>query len=189
MPSWRRGTTSSRLDYICTTSHLHNNIIKYTHDWSSYNSDHCSVNAKIHLPTQTKSGPGYYKINMRIFEKSDNLEIAKSHIVHSIEQIPVEWNPHMKWDYIKMEIRTICIKLSKEESKGNKLEMKLTEEELQRVTLNLDKLQATQQNSKYILEASEAIEVLKSKLNKLRDMESKRLLFNSKAKFIERREK
>lgn len=63
----------------------------------------------------------------------------------------------MKWDYVKMEIRSICILLSRKKSRGNKLELEHTEDEIQRVTKHLIKLEADKAKQELIAEANEAL--------------------------------
>lgn len=189
MPSWNRGRTYSRLDYILIPETMQNMVTSYKHDWKMVDSDHCSILAEIGLPRSVPIGRGYYKINTSILEDLDNVNIIKEHIELSINNIPEGWNPHQIWDYIKMEIRSICIRLSRIISRNDKLELELTEKELQTVKEYLIRLENEGDDIDQIEEARESLNILKDKINVIRDKEAKRLLFNSKVRYAEQGEK
>jgi hypothetical protein len=73
-------------------------------------SDHSALITSVSLLEDTKIGKSFYKINPTLYEESGNVEELKAHIREQINSIPTHWDPHMKWEYIKMQIRKFSIR-------------------------------------------------------------------------------
>ena len=56
-------------------------------------------------------GPGLTKVNSNILEDSNSPKIAKTEIKSQIEQIPEDWDPHKRLEYLKVTIWSLILDL------------------------------------------------------------------------------
>jgi len=190
MPSWRRLKTASKLDYIYISAQWFNYLEKYDHDWAFEQSDHCAITAQFKIPSEICIGRGYFKINMQLMENKEYLTEITNHINEIEHKLVNTWNPHQVWEYYKLEIRNIFLKLGSNSSSIHKRDLSDTEKELDSVIKGYNsKLKNT--NASKISEKTylESIELLENRLGLLRKIEADKLLFRSKLKYINEGEK
>jgi len=136
-------------------------------------------------------GPGCYKINPLILENELVKKEIELQILSLIESVPLHFDPHLKWDYIKMGIRNIFLKVGSEVSRTDKFELECVETEL-----NLLHSKLEQMISSGGLETDENVRVLKLEIkrctlivDKQRDIEARYLIYRSRAQWAEEGEK
>ena len=56
-------------------------------------------------------GPGLTKVNSTVLEDANNVAIIKSGLNNMLGQIPADWNPHMKLEFVKVAIRSTIANL------------------------------------------------------------------------------
>ncbi len=70
-------------------------------------SDHSLLSTQVEFKTGMVRGPGLYRIDMGILDDKQIKDRIKSELREVITAIPAHFDPHLKWDYIKMQIRNI----------------------------------------------------------------------------------
>ncbi len=128
----------SRIDRIFITKSLEVFESNVVADFDQ--SDHSLLSSKFLINSVIQWGPGYYKINPTILETDQIKKDINQQINHLINSVPQHFNPHLKWDYIKMGIRNIFMTVSSIENKSNKFELECAEKELNSLQLRLEHL-------------------------------------------------
>ncbi len=105
-------------------------------------SDHSLLITKIKLKILNNRGPGCYKINPLILDNEYVKKEIEMQITSLIESVSLHFDPHLKWDYIKMGIRNIFMKFGFSISKSNKFEMECVEKELNTLHSKLEQTTA-----------------------------------------------
>ena len=192
--SWNRGSTYSRLDYVFVSREILNNIVDATTDWMFESSDHAAVKIKFKWKNNIIKGPGGIRVNISILKDQGEVHKIRSQLEDMMSQIPSDWNPHMKLEFLKVSIRSI---LSERIAKiRSELREEITESEdaLNRmVNLKIEQLQdqgITESDRNRKLNATnDAILHLGDELTKLRKDLSDSESFKSNAKWHELGEK
>jgi exonuclease III len=105
--TWSRGSCQSRLDYIFISRYLISKISNVETDWAFEQSDHASVTVEINIDQEIKVGPGLTRINSIILEDPVILERVRRELKEMLNQIPQNWNPHDKLEFMKVAIRSV----------------------------------------------------------------------------------
>ena len=105
--TWNRQQCYSRLDYVFMSGYLIKRITDAKTDWAFEQSDHASVSFKIFIDEDVVRGPGLAKVNGSVLDDPLKLTSAKREIKEMLSQIPSDWNPHMKLEYLKVAIRFV----------------------------------------------------------------------------------
>jgi hypothetical protein len=105
--TWTRGECFSRLDYVFISDTLLRFIIECSNDWAFSSSDHAAVRIDLHVPELRATGPGIMKLNTTILNNPIWFKKVEDRLKHLIAQIPNDWNPHVKLEYVKMSIRSV----------------------------------------------------------------------------------
>ncbi len=179
----------SRIDRIFVPEELEVDESSVVVDFDQ--SDHSLLITRIKLKTLNNRGPGCYKINPLILDNEYVKKEIEMQITSLMESVPVHFDPHLKWDYIKMGIRNIFMNFGSSVSKSNKFELECVEKELNMLHSKLDHLLTDGS-----LESDDAVRILKLEIkrcneivDKQRDLEAKNLIYFARAKWAEEGEK
>jgi len=190
--TWGHKNTSasrSRIDRIFTPADLVILDAEVITDFDQ--SDHSLLVTKLKVSTNKPRGPGCYKINPGILD-NDNVraEIEKKISTH-IDRVPSHFDPHVKWDYIKLGIRNIFMEACSNESKSNKFELKCAESELNFLHNKLENLltSGADETDPTVMITKLEIKRCETAVNRQREIESKNLIYMSRAKWSEEGEK
>jgi exonuclease III len=135
--TWRQGSSAtrlkqSRLDYWIASAHLMYDLqgvdIK-----PSIRSDHSLINIDLYKSEQSTRGPSYWRFNASLLNDRKYIEEIKLRYNMALEKYNDIDDKGLKWDLIKMEIRSSTICFSK--TKG-----KETREKLKEATTQVNKL-------------------------------------------------
>ena len=117
--TWSSATptfTARRLDYILVSSHL----ISYCKDINIKTigySDHKGVHIQMNF-NNFKRGPSTFKFNTQILKDLDFINEIKAEIRY-IETLDL--NPHLKWEYVKIQIKTLGMIYGRKKTNDKKL--------------------------------------------------------------------
>ena len=117
--------TARRLDYIF----LSNSLTHYYKDVKLKNfgfSDHKGVIIDLVFDT-FKRGPPHYKFNKRLLNNIEFINKVRSEI-EKIETMDL--NPHLKWEYAKIQIRTYGMVYGRKNSSDNENKSKITHQKI-----------------------------------------------------------
>ena len=174
------------------SGYLTSRINSVSTDWAFEQSDHASLVIKMKINTEIVKGPGLTRINEKILDDPDKLNCAKNEIRVLMQEVPIEWDPHMRLEYLKVTIRSVITSLVGRSRKGLKEEIKDRESELndmknlkQKACSLAEEEIRTRKNNLI----DRAIEVLQSDLSILRERQSAETAFRSKANWYEFGEK
>ncbi len=128
--TWNRGNCYSRLDYIYVSGTLLARIHSTKSNWSYDKSDHAALVTTIIMRDEIRKGPGITKVNTDILKNSNKLAQIRSEVINLINQIPTDWNGHLKLEYMKMVLRSTIAQYTGQKRKEDKLETEEMELEL-----------------------------------------------------------
>ena len=188
-PTFKRNRTMSRLDYVCVDNVLYQNVTDYQDNWSFDQSDHAMIFADLIIESDIIMGKGYFKANSKLLEFPQYHQQIKEHILNSIEQSNVITDPHVKWDYIKMEIRNIFMEIGKENSQLLRSEIALLEKENNHLIEKIKEAVRLGKSEEIISTLEEDQVIVRDQLEKTQDLISEKLLFRSKCEYVEKGEK
>ena len=143
-----------------------------------------------------KFGPGLPRVNATLL---DDAEI-KIRIINEVKNELINSNPHETLDHYKYLLRKNMLREGKIKMKKEKTSLELSNAELDKLKTKLDRLliknldedlnlAEKKELKKEISNLKEGIEIASEPINKLKDEESKRLIFRSRAKWAEEGEK
>ena len=81
-------------------------------------SDHALLEAKVVFGKAIRKGPGCFRINPTLIANEHYSKKVEKVIKEAIDECPTTFNPHMRWDFIKMQIRTVYMEISSEDRKN-----------------------------------------------------------------------
>jgi len=189
--SWYRGACYSRLDHVFVSENITRYISKAENIWNVEKSDHAAVKIGFKLPNEPKQGKGIIKINMKLVESKMEFSRIEAEIRDKLTQVPQEWDPHMKLEFLKMTVRTVfsyrtgVIRKEITEEIGD-LEKAMNNIEMIKVkflTNNRDPNAAGYENR--LSSIDKARDKIKTELELLRKKNDKELQFRSKVKWFE----
>jgi exonuclease III len=99
--------TFTRIDRIYATAEMANRCTKMYKTWRIVNSDHAAITCMFKTNDRTR-GKGIFKLNGLCLKNSATSEKILNELVQWTDNIPNKWNPHMKWDYCKLALRSIA---------------------------------------------------------------------------------
>jgi len=154
-------------------------------------SDHSLLITKLKVTTNKPRGPGCFKINPCILENENVKAEIGEKISTLIDQTPIHFDPHVKWDYIKLGIRNIFMEACSNVSKSNKFELKCAESELNLLHSKLENLitNGLSETDPLIRLTNLEIKRCEAAVSKQREIEAKNLIYMSRAKWSEEGEK
>ena len=112
------------------SNYLATRVVKVEVDWAYEKSDHASVMIEMHINEEIVMGPGLTKVNGMVLDNPVTLIIAKREILEMLNQIPSDWDPHKKLEYMKVAIRTVISGLVGKNRKELRKEIEELEEAL-----------------------------------------------------------
>ena len=127
-------------------------------------SDHSSIMLNLQsLDQRKRSGPGFWKFNANLLEDEKYVKEIQENIFSFREKYNDVTDLGLKWDVIKMEIRSFTLQYSKKKARIERDK----EKELQSKTNNLqEKLSASKNDRKYLNEYNAVNVQLDKILNK-----------------------
>jgi len=190
--TWGHRNTSisrSRIDRIFTPAGLVILDAEVVTDFDQ--SDHSLLITKLKVSTNKPRGPGCYKINPNILDNESVKAEIEGKISILIDQSPTHFDPHVKWDYIKLGIRNIFMEACSNVSKSNKFELKCAESELNFLHGKLESLLAdgASDADPSIMITRLEIKRCEAAVDRQRDIEARNLIYMSRAKWSEEGEK
>ena len=181
--TWRRNSPlqQSRLDYWMISAHLLYNMSS-TEIHSSFKSDHSPILIKFECKAnESARGPGFWKFNASLLNDGDYCAYIKGIIEKFKDEYNYVSDLSLKWDLIKMEIRTATIAYSKTQARLKRQYEKELVEEIN-VLEEAISISPTQ-------ETLERYSLLQSQLESLYDHRSKGIILRSKINNVEYGEK
>ena len=180
--TWRRSTPiqQSRLDYWMISSHMLYNMIDIDIH-ASFKSDHSPIKIRFDCNATESRGPGFWKFNASLLDDGDYCEYIKGMIDKLKEEYTYVSDPSLKWDLIKMEIRSATIAYSKTQAR-------LKRQFEKDVTAELKSLEEAMSSSPTHI-ILEKYSCLQAQLETFYDQRSKGAILRSKVNKVEYGEK
>ena len=125
--TWRQGSSAarlkqSRLDYWLISTHLtynlHNVDIK-----PSSRSDHSLIDIDFYKIEKSPRGPSYWSFNASLLKEKEYVEKINTCYNNALEKYNYLENKGLRWDLIKMEIRSTTICYSKTKAKETRAKL------------------------------------------------------------------
>jgi len=107
--TWRGRGIESRLDFFLI-SNLLTQVCEYNVDHCFTSTDHSAIIIEIDLKVTQKFGPGIRFIDGEALKDVECKNKIIDEISREFALIPNDWNPNIKWDYIKMLTRQVMNK-------------------------------------------------------------------------------
>lgn len=174
--------SQSRLDFFLITPDLVN-LTKECNITHTPFSDHSAIMLTLQSNDQRKRpGPGFWKFNARLLEDKEYVEKMRENIPLLREKYSGVTDLGLKWDVIKMEIRSYTIQYSKRKAKTER-------DKENQLLIKLNKLQEKLSSSKNNHILLNEYYALKAKLDKFLNTKIKGTIVRSKARWYENGEK
>ncbi len=93
-------------------------------------SDHSLLSTQVEFNTGMVRGPGLYRIDVGILDNKEIKDKIESELKEVIATIPAHFDPHLRWDYIKMQIRNIFTQEITTKNSKDKMTLNYVETEL-----------------------------------------------------------
>jgi hypothetical protein len=192
--TWNRGECYSRLDYIFLSKGLNCRIKSSKINWAFDKSDHAALVTTIIIREELKKGPGIIKVNPEVLDDPIKREQIREELVFLLNQIPTDWNGHLKLDYLKMILRSTiakhtCLKRKEELAELEDLELAMNDiENLKQKVVTKKSVSPINYNEK-LTKIDVARNAIKNSIENLRKVISDRAAFRSAAKWFEYGEK
>ena len=183
--TWRQGRTAatlkqSRLDYWVISNHLIYNL-KSVEILPGFRSDHSLIEIKFNGSEESDRGPSYWRFSANLLTNLEYVTYMNNRIDEIINKHTGIENAGLKWDVIKMEIRSSTVCFSKKLAKEKRDNISNTIQE----NIRLNKLLETEINDKILQE----IEITKSEIEQYNNEKADGILLRSKADWAESGEK
>jgi len=182
----------SRLDYVIASQNLINSLISSNVNIQPNESDHKVVYSEFEID-KVPYGPGIIRVNSNLFNNPVIKETIISKLKSETIGAPLNWNPHTKLDYAKHKLREIMLFEGKKLANYNKTRLEYANEEINNLDKKLESLlaQGYQDGNHLALidRLRESIYLAESDIEDLKNEESERLIFRSRAKWAEKGEK
>jgi len=189
--TWNRGECYSRLDYIFISEVLASNLTLASTDWAFEQSDHAAVKMEFTLENKVEKGPGIKRLNTNLLSDPLMKEGIGKEIQEQLNQIPDNWDPHTKLEFMKVVVRSTFAQQTSIQKNTLKQKVEETEyaingiEEFKASLINRDKI-----NNKEQMNSIEIAKIgLKNRLESLRKQVTDLIDFNNRAKWFEFGEK
>jgi len=121
--TWNRGKCFSRLDLIVASEELADRIKSIDVDWAFDKSDHAAIIAKFEIKDYQR-GPGLPRVDTGFLNNEGFKREFTLRLNECIESIPDSWDPHKKWEFIKVTIRSIAWDITSKFKKSEEAEYK-----------------------------------------------------------------
>jgi len=192
--TWTRGECFSRLDYVFVSETVLRYIVDCSVDWAFCNSDHAAVRIDLCIPVERTTGPGITKVNTNILKDPVWFKKVEEGIKFMLAQVPAEWNPHLRMEYVKVIIRSVFAEVAGEFKKEKVKQDSMIEGELnlllelkQKLLLNVNINSA--EKSRRTLNLDNAIDMIKIRIKAEQTLYTEELAFKARVKWFEQGEK
>ena len=173
----------SRIDYFLIAKQL-TNYVQSVDTKTSITPDHKAIKLSMKLPKATR-GPGLWKFNNSLLKDKEYIkQITDSYPIIREKYADIE-DKRLKWELIKMEIRSITIPFAAHKAK----QFRNQESDLQKRLDEIDKSINNSRDDQNIEAKLEEYDRLKNELNRLYEMKGKGAIFRSKVRWLENGEK
>ena len=132
------GFVEQRLDFFLISNILQESVIK-TDVFASFCTDHSPIFFFLQLKDMPTRGKGFWKFNNSLTSNDDYVEKMKNQISETIRMLDQNkiTDKHLRWEFLKYEIRKFTINFSKKDQN-------FLEKELKKLEKNLNNLQTNQ---------------------------------------------
>ena len=173
----------SRIDFFLVSKPIVNWVTKICTKVSNA-PDHKAVICDLKNLNE-KRGPGLWKFNNALLEDNEYVDLIEENYPKFCEKYSVLGDNRIKWELIKMEMRSLTISYSKYKSKHrNNREL-----ELQNRLEALDRKINQNSNRENVRAEIEEYDNLKIELNQIYEAKEKGAIFRSKTRWVEQGEK
>jgi exonuclease III len=192
--TWKRGDCYSRLDYVFLSNSLLNKIVNTRIDWAFEKSDHAAVLIDLREESKINQGPGLPRINTKILEDPiTSLQIGME-ITEMLNQTDINWNPHLKLEFLKVCVRSVFASKVMEIKKSTNKNIEDVEDEInqmEELKISIIQKQLEERNKDLfnITKIDSALTIMRNQLQLMRQKLSDKIKFISKAKWFEFGEK
>ena len=107
-----------RLDYIFVSNSMQE-FVTNIDILPSFLSDHSPVFIKIDTLKNTRRGNYGWKFNTSLLCDPNFIATQTDNIISTINSFDQDFDPHIKWELLKYEMRKFCISFSKEKNRAN----------------------------------------------------------------------
>ena len=198
--TWGRNNPTyirSRLDLIFVSKAISHNIVSSNTYQTPNESDHKLLVTELNLAT-INYGPGIIRANSDLLKDPE----INTHIKNYLDKIiknTSHLDPHNQLDYVKMKLKEELIKEGKKKANRNKTNLYYSNTEIERLNKSLDielakhdliKCKSHNKDCYQRIDTlKEALDIAKLNIEDIKEEESQRLIFRSKAKWAEKGEK
>ena len=177
--TWRRGTCTSKLDYIFVSRSLLYKVATTATQWYLFGSnfDHAAISAQFMASPNTTTGRGFPKIFKSDIANEVDQQWLREQLLQCENQFLPHWTPHMKLDFIKTMLRSKALELRA---------MRRANDEKANIKEAIDNLALLVPLS---IESSAKIDSLKLRLHELEEREAEILRIKAGIKWREEGEK
>jgi len=186
--TWSRGNCMSRLDMFFVSNELISKGVKAGINWGFDMSDHAMVEITLKINNVTPKGKGLFRLNTDVLDNPETLLEIKTELQLQLAEIPENWNPHVKLDFVKMAIRSIVGVISGREKKKCKTEQEALANQLNILKITKGNLLSQGTHGPTLEQIEVAIAELEELLKTYLDKQSKDLIRRSGAKWYEKGE-
>ena len=111
--TWRRGSCFSKLDYVFASHRLVARVAKATIKWHEFGAtfDHACTECKFVPGCKPERGRSFPKLFSTDIATENDKRWIKQQLEHFMQQIPPNWDPHMRLDFIKTMLRSKALEL------------------------------------------------------------------------------
>jgi hypothetical protein len=144
-------------------------------------------------------GPGIARCNSALLDDPEIKNKIVNRLNDTIVQLPTDWNPHVKLDFLKTKLRQFMLEEGRVKARERSSALTHTNKEIsvleeQKNVILMKLANATNPSDIEILrkaadKISTSIDIVKEDIEKLKEEESQRLIFRSRAKWSELGEK
>jgi exonuclease III len=122
--TWRQGKTAlnlkqSRLDYWLISNHMIYELTKVDIE-PGFRSDHSLIEINFKSNVTSERGPAYWRFNSNLLTNTEYTTYMNNRIEELLQKHNEIDDPGLKWDVIKMEIRSSTVCFSKKLAKKNR---------------------------------------------------------------------
>ena len=174
---------SSRIDFFLVSESIIKWVVK-TNTKASNAPDHKAIVLDLNILNE-KRGPGLWKFNNSLVEDNEYIGLIKENYPAIHEKYSHLKDDRLKWELIKMEIRSLTISYTKH--KGKRCRNRVTE--LQNRLEALEKIINNSDNEESLSAEVEENDNLKAELQRTYKAKGEDAIFRSKVRWVEQGEK
>ena len=176
----------ARLDFMLVNCGMATDI-ECVKNLPAFRSDHGAVKIKLQLNPDQKRGPGLWKLNTSLLEKSEFVNKINSTIEKAlVKATSEEYDKCMKWEFVKSVTVRECQRLSKERANKFRMDFEKIQQSLEKLKIEL----CDQNNTQVQIDAlNSRIEETEMQMGKFLQYKLKGTQIRSRAKWYEEAEK